>query len=132
MVAIALLPLFLTACLGLHIMENVKNPKRYFKKAYRQIERIHNLYPERKSKPHSIYILIYEKLENKLIKVSAPFWMVNGCWDLGIWAAERDDYFDFGERYDIDWREIGDLNKIGPGLLVEVDDEQSKILIWLE
>jgi len=127
-----LLPVLLSACFAVKVVENVKDPERYFKKAYSQIERIHEQYPDREGRPHSIHVLIFEGSDRKIIKVSAPLWIANACMDLGMWAAEKDNEFDFEERYDIDWREIRDFGQIGPGLLVEVDDEEDKILIWLE
>ena len=44
----------------------------------------------------------------------------------------KESEIDFKDRYDFDWSEIKDLNRIGPGLLVEVEDEENKILIWLK
>lgn len=131
-VLLILLPVLLSACFAVRVVENVKDPGRFFGKAYNQIERIHEQYPRREGDPHSIHVLIYEGSDRKIIKVSAPLWTVNACMDLGMWAAEKGNEFDFEERYDIDWRGLRDLGQIGPGLLVEVDDEENKILIWLE
>jgi len=38
---------------------------------------------------------------------------------------------DFGqeERYNVDWRPIRNLSRLGPGRLV---DEESRVLTWLE
>ena len=127
-----MLPFLLSACFGLQVVENVKNPKRYFKRAYHRIERIHEQYPNREGRPRSIHVLIYDCSERKIIQASAPVWMVNACMDLGTWAVEESEEFDFEERFDFDLAEIRDLDQIGPGLLVEVNDEESKILIWLE
>lgn len=131
-VAVAFLVFLLSACLNVRVIENVKNPERYFKKAYRQIEEIHRRYPDRERKPDAVHILIYEGKENKIIKVSTPIWLVNGCLDMGMWAAENESEIDFEDRYDFDWSEIKDLSRIGSGLLVEVEDEKNKILIWLK
>ena len=94
-VAVAFLVLFLSACFNVRIIEKVENPDRYFKKAYRQIEEIHRRYPDRGRRPDTIHILIYEGKENKIIKVSTPIWLVNGCLDMGMWAAERESEIDF-------------------------------------
>ena len=131
-VAITFLVFFLSACLNVRIIENVKNPDRYFEKAYRQIEEIHLRYPDRERKPDAVHILIYEGKENKIIKVSTPIWLVNGCLDMGMWAAENESEIDFEDHYDFDLSEIKDLSRIGSGLLVEVEDEKNKILIWLK
>lgn len=130
--AIVFLVFFLSACLNVRVIENVKNPERYFEKAYRQIEEIHLRYPDRERRPDTVHILIYEGKENKIIKISTPLWLVNGCMDLGMLAAEKESEIDFEDRYDFDLSEIKDLSRIGSGLLVEVEDEKNKILIWLK
>lgn len=127
-----ILPFLLSACFGLQVVKNVKKPERYFKRAYRQIEKIHEQYPNREGRTRSIHVLIYDCSERKIIQASAPVWMVNACMDMGTWAVEESEEFDFEERYDFDLGEIRDLDQIGPGLLVEVNDEKNKILIWLE
>jgi hypothetical protein len=122
---------FLISCIALEIKENVKNPNRYFLEAYRQIERIHKRYPRREGRPHSIHVLIYEGSHRKLFRVTAPVWIANNYREV-VAAAEEHHGFDFEDEYDIDWRGLDDLKDIGPGLLFELDDQKSKILIWLE
>lgn len=119
-------------CFTVRVIKNVKDPDRYFNSAYRRIESIHQKRPNREGRARSIFVLVYEASERQVVKISAPFWLVNTCMDIGIKAAEEDEEFGFDERYDFDWRDIKDLEKIGPGLLVEIDDEESKILIWLD
>lgn len=125
------LSVLLISCISLEIKKNVKNPKRYFREAYRQIERIHKRYPRREGRPRSVHILIYQGSERKLLKATAPVWIVNNCRE-AVAAAEKHHGFDFEGEYDIDWRGLDDLKDIGPGLLFELDDQKSKILIWLE
>jgi len=127
-----IIPLLLAACIGVRIENNVANPERYFTQAYRQIENIHKLFPHREGRCHSLHVLVYEKDEKKLIQVSTPYWMVKTCLELGMRAAEENDDFDWREKYDIDWQVLTDLEKIGRGLLVDINDEASRVLIWLE
>lgn len=131
-IAIVFLVFLLSACFNVRVIENVKNPERYFKKAYRQIEEIHLRYPDRERRPDVMHMLIYEGKENKIIKISTPIWLVNGCMDMGMLAAEKESEIDFEDRYDFDWSEIRDFSRIGSGLLVEIEDEKNKILIWLK
>jgi len=127
-----LLPLLLSGCFTVRIIRNVKNPDRYFASAYERIDRIHQKRPNREGRAHAIRVLVYEASERQIVKVSAPFWLVNTCMDIGIKAADEDEGFEFDERYDFDWRDIKDLEKLGPGLLVAIEDEESKVLIWLD
>lgn len=126
-----LLPFIFSACFAVRIVENVKNPDRYFRKAYQQIERIHQNYPDREGRVHKINVLVYDSSDCEVIKVTAPFWIVNACMDIASSASEEDD-FDFEDRYDFDWRDIKELRQIGPGLLIDIDDEESRVLIWID
>lgn len=121
----------LSSCISLEVKNNVRNPHRYFRKAYSQIERIHKHYPTREGRPHSLHVLIYDSSHQKLIRAAAPIWMANSFKDLGK-AAQEAQGFDFEGEYDMDWDGIHDLGQIGPGLLFELSDQKSKILIWLE
>jgi len=121
----------LTGCFTVRIIKNVENPDRYFAKAYTEIETIHKRHPNREGRSRRIRALIYEESDQELIKISAPFWLVNSCMDIGIKSSD-DEFFDTDERYDIDWRDIKELEQIGPGLLVDIDDEQNRVLIWLD
>jgi hypothetical protein len=127
-----LIPLLLSGCFTVRVIRNVKNPDRYFSSAYKRIDSIHKKRPNREGRADSIQVLVYEASERQLVKVSAPFWLVNTCMDIGIKAADDEEGFEFDERYDFDWRDIKDLEKLGPGLLIEIEDEESKVLIWLD
>ena len=127
-----LLSLILSGCFTVRVIRNVKNPDRYFSSAYKRIDHIHRKWPNREGKANSIRVLVYEASERQVVTVSAPFWLVNTCMDIGIKAADEDEGFEFDERYDFDWRDIKDIEKLGPGLLVEIEDEESKVLIWLD
>jgi len=130
-ILIILFPLFLSGCFSVRVIEDIERPDRYFLRAYKRIERIHKNNPEREGRPHRINVLIYDSSEQKLIKFTAPFWLFDACMDVGIKAAEEEE-FDFEENYEFDWRELKNLDEVGPGLLVEVDDEKNKILIWFD
>jgi hypothetical protein len=127
-----IIPLLLSGCFTVRVIRNVKNPDRYFSSAYKRIDYIHQKSPNREGRTDSIKVLIYESSERQLVKVSAPFWLLNTCMDIGIKAADEEEGFEFDERYDFDWSDIKDLEKLGPGLLVEIEDEESKVLIWLD
>ncbi|MFQ6109561.1 MAG: hypothetical protein ACE5L7_08425 [Candidatus Aminicenantales bacterium] len=121
----------LSSCVAFEVKQNVKNPHRYFRNAYRQIEKIHSLHPNREGRATCVHFLIYESSRRKLIRATVPVWVTNGCRDLGKRARRAQD-LDFEGEYDIDWEGISDLGQIGPGLLFELSDTKSKVLIWLE
>ena len=117
---VLVMAIVVSGCFTVRIIKNVENPDPYFAKAYERIERIHERNPDREGRSRRIQVLI-----------SAPVWLVNSCMDIGITDSDVED-FDFDKRYDIDWRDIKELERFGPGLLVEIDDEQSQVLIWLD
>jgi len=123
---------FLCSCFNLTVVKNVKNPDKYFRKAYQQIEEIHKKYPRRDGRAHTLHVWIYDGKGQKLVQASAPLLIVNQIMDSGMDAAEANSEFDFEVKYDIDWDGLKDLDRFGPGLLFELDDEKSRILIWLE
>ncbi len=120
-----------SGCFTVRIIKNVEDPDRYFGPANKKIERIHERHPNREGRSRRIHLLIYKESDRELVRISAPFWFVNSCLDIGIKDSDVES-FDIEERYDIDWRDIKELEQIGPGLLVEIDDEQNKVLIWLD
>jgi hypothetical protein len=127
-----LMPLFLCACFGLAIYQDVKDPDLYFEEAYSQIDQIHKHYPNREGTPSHIHFLVYDASDRQLVKMELPLSLVQDCMDIGLDAAGNDCGFDIKGRYDIDWSGVKDLRQFGMGLLVEVDEEDGKILIWLD
>lgn len=121
----------LSGCFTVRIIEKIENPDRYFEKAYAKVEQIHKRHPNREGRSRGINLLIYKQSDRELLKISAPFWLVNSCMDIGIKDSDNDS-LDIDEGYDIDWRDIKELEQIGPGLLVEIEDEQNRVLIWID
>jgi len=121
----------LSGCLTVRVIKNVKDPDRHFAWAYKRIEDIHKHNPERKGRTHRIHAMFFEASEREFIRISAPFWVVDSCLDFRMTAMDEE-FFDFDDRCDIDWKDIRDLQNMGPGLLVEINDENSKVLIWVD
>jgi len=121
----------LTGCLTVRIFKNVKDAGRHFEWAHRRIENIHRNNPDRRGPAHRIHALFFEASDRELIRISAPFWVINSCLDFRM-TASGEEVFAPDSRYEIDWKDIRDLQHMGPGLLVEVDEENEKVLIWLD
>ena len=122
----------MSACFAVRIRRDVGDPDIYFDRAFREIDRIHRENPGRRGPAHKIHVLVYDSSDLELVQVTAPFWLVDKCMDLGEEPDEWDEEAELGERYDFDWRGLEELHEIGPGLLVEIEDEEAKILIWIE
>ncbi|MFQ6069334.1 MAG: hypothetical protein ACE5LC_02285 [Candidatus Aminicenantales bacterium] len=129
-----LMPFFFSACLSVYVTRGDGKPLYHWKKAEREIERIHLRFPQRKHRAHRLHILVFDKDSGELVKVSAPLWLVRACLDLGFALAHHGSDPELEEienKYRIEWRSLRDLGKLGPGLLVEVMSEDEQILIWL-
>jgi hypothetical protein len=125
--------LFLSACFRVQVIRHVDNPDVYFANVHRQIEKIERENPQRLGRAHDLCLFVYEHGEDQIIKLTIPLWIVNLAIDAGQEAAENDrEWRKWKSRYDLDWDVLHDLGQFGPGLLVAVDDEQDKVLIWLK
>jgi len=129
-VGIILLPLLLSACFLVKIKRGVDDPNPYFRKAYRQLKRIHQKDPHREGSPRRMHILVYNDSSQELIRITTSLWIVDWCLDLGAKHAEWNG--EFNEEFEFDWRAIEDFSQLGPGLLVKVEAEEEKVLIWLQ
>jgi hypothetical protein len=130
--ALLVFPLFFLGCLRVQIIRHVGNPDEYFDKAYRQIERIERDNPRRMGRAHELSVCVYDHEEDQIVKLTVPLWLVNFALNVGLEAAEHDREFrKWDGRFDFDWRALKDLGQFGPGLLVAVDDDRDKVLVWL-
>jgi hypothetical protein len=130
---LAVLPLFLSACFKVQVIGHARDPQAYFDKAYRQLDRLERDYPDRKGRAHKLVVLIHEDSEDQIVKVSVPIWLANFGMKVGMKAAEHEHKSNkWKDRYELEWRAIKDLGRFGPGLLVSIDEDRDKVLIWLE
>lgn len=125
--------IFILSSCYIEIKENVRNPEYYLNKAIREAERA-----ERdsfwKRKASSLNIFVYDRESNDIVKVSVPIWLFNFCVDIAEdFSDEPSKDFKVHSNWDcdIDFRALKKLSKLGPGLLMEVKDENSLILIWM-
>jgi hypothetical protein len=132
MTAAMLMPLVFTACIGIHIERGVHDADAYFEKAYREIARIERAGHGRSRRAHRLCLLIRDAEEDQIIRLSVPMWIVNACLDAGMKASDDGHEYDARKHYDLDWKAVKDLGQYGPGLLVAVEEERDKVLIWLK
>ncbi len=129
--------LFFVGC-HLDIKSNVDYPAGVFQETLKKIDKIHAQDPGRKGKVTNLNFLVYEGKDRKLISLSIPI-------EITKMAIKESDFGENGElkKYsekikdvDIDFDKLKDLDRLGPGLLVEVEVEEDKgkvhVLIWLD
>jgi hypothetical protein len=122
----------LAGCFAARVHRHVADPEPYFRRALRRIERIHRNDPDRRGCPGELHLLVYDRSEKELVQAAAPFWLVDRCMSLGEYPQARKAERELRDRYDFDWHDMRGLHEVGPGLLVSIEDEESKILIWVE
>jgi hypothetical protein len=123
--------LAMSGCLSIEVIDNVKNPGVYFRDAQREIARLQGPHWRNRS-PEQIHILVYDKDERKIVKITTPVGLVDECSDLRFWIDEGKDEFDLDIRYDFNRRKFRNLRHKRPGLLTEINDRGNRVLIWLE
>ncbi len=122
-----------SACLGVQVLRDVHDPDHYFRRAYMEIERIQDAHEHRPGSPSVLRLLIHDRGEDELVRIRMPLWMFKAAVDIGLDEAEKDE--DFGKwknRYRFDTRVLRHLDRVGPGLLVDLTGDGDRILIWLE
>ena len=135
--ALLLIVMYLSGCLYVDVIEDVKNPDRYFREAYREIAKIPRSRSHRKQQPEQLHVLVYEKSDRKIVRVILPVGIVDSCTDLEHWIEEEFDDFGFEKRYDLkkhrlNRKKFRNLKHKRPGYLAEFKDKDSKVLIWLK
>ena len=127
----------LSGCLYVDVIDNVKNPDRYFREANREIAQIQRNRRPRNHRAEQLHVLVYEKSERKIVKVILPVGIVDSVSDLEHLVQEECDEFGFKKRYDlkkykINRKKFRNLHRKSPGYLAEFKDKDSKVLIWLK
>jgi len=127
-----LMPFVFGACIGIRVEHGVRDADAYFEKAYREISRIEGADPVRSRRAHRLCLLIHDAEENQVVRLSVPIWIVDACLAAGMQALDNGHDYDAREHFDLDWKAVKDLGQYGPGLLVAVEEERDRILIWLK
>ena len=131
-------------------INHVSDPTDAFRQAKADAERLQG----RPGPAHDVNVLVYDRDERQLVRVSVPLWLVRKLDHHGDLEFDDDDDHDHGRdhdghhdgdhegRHDRDdqWKRavrrhvnLKDLEKAGLGLLVEVDEEAGdKVLVWLK
>jgi hypothetical protein len=111
----------------------VSDPRPLFDQARLEAGR----YAGRPGRAHEVNVLVYEKDEGQLIRVSMPIWLVkkieqhtdHGDIDIDMDDADLDHVHRVLKRR----LKVEDLEKAGLGTLIEVNEEDGEqVLVWLK
>ena len=128
---LALLALSAAACFRVHVIEDCRDGEARFLRASREIERLQEANPERRGRAREICILVHNSQDGELIQVRTSMTLFKAALSLAADIAEDNDDFEFERKYGLAWRKLRNLDRFGPGLLIAVEDEESRILIWM-
>ncbi|RLE03924.1 MAG: hypothetical protein DRJ11_02845 [Candidatus Aminicenantes bacterium] len=119
----------LAGCASVQLMENIDNPEPYFAQAYKRIAQVAR---KDNQQPQKICLLVYERDEARLVRLTAPLGLILGMKD--CWAFD-DERPAFSHNHWVDKVSEEEWQLIftrGAGLLLEVLTEDDRVLIWLE
>jgi hypothetical protein len=132
-----LIMLFFAGC-HLDIRKNVDYPAGLFKDTMKKIEAIQAKDPGRKGKVANLNFLVYDGEDRQLISLSIPIEITKMAIKESEFG-ENGDLKKYSEKIkdvDIDFDKLKDLDRLGPGLLVEVEVKEEKgnvhVLVWLD
>ena len=109
----------------------VTDPRPMFEQARLEANR----YAGRPGRAHEVNVLVYERDEGQLIRVSVPIWLVKKMESHVDWndGDLHDDDMDHVRRVLKRRLRVEDLEKAGLGTLVEVEEEDGEqVLVWLK
>lgn len=128
--AVAALTLAEAACLVQ--ITHVADPRPVFDAARAEASRLTG----RPGRAHELNVLVWNREDNELVRVSLPMWIVRRAERHVDW--DDDDAFDGDRRAKDHVREalrhvrLEDLEKAGLGILAEVEEEDgNQVLVWL-
>ncbi len=131
---LAFAALGLAACIGIRIESGVRDADRHFDRARDEIAGLESRDPGRSRRAHRLCVLIHDRRDGELVRLSVPLWMVDLAMDLGSEAERhenRNGHRDLEDRYEVDWRSLRDIGRFGPGLIASVEGDDDRILVWL-
>jgi hypothetical protein len=112
-------------------IEHVRDPRAHFEAARREAARLQG----RHGPARELNVLVYDASDQKLVRVSIPMWLARKIESRVDWDKDVDFSWDEKDHVRRSLRRhvsLGEIEKAGLGLLVEVDeDDGEQVLVWL-
>jgi hypothetical protein len=121
-------------CFNVHVKEDVDFPGGLFAAAWEKLAVMEKHNPDRIGRSAKMHVLVYDGKCRELVRVTLPMWMAKMA-EKNKKRSSRAPAQDVAGRYvDFDLSDLGDISRMGPGLLVQVEDmrENTHVLVWLE
>jgi hypothetical protein len=81
--------------------------------------------------PRQVHLMVYDRGSQDLVRVRVPFWLL-------AMFDDEDSIARFSERFkDRRWADsprvrLSELKSMGPGVVVRINDDDARLLLWLE
>jgi hypothetical protein len=134
LVMLVILALGSTACFSFHVESDVDFPAARFSSAAERVAFLQSHNPDRVGRARKMHMLVYDGESRELVAGAVPLWLLRlgGERGEGHGPGRREEV---ASRYvDFDPCDLHELSRMGPGLLVQVDDlgDDTHVLLWLE
>jgi hypothetical protein len=126
--------LFSSGCFNVKVEEDVDFPAGRFAAARERLAVMERHNPDRIGRIANMHVLVYDGQSRELVQVALPMWMVKMAKEHEGKSCRHQPQDVAGRYVDFDWSDLGNISRLGPGLLVQVEDarENTHVLIWLE
>ena len=126
--------LFGSGCFGVQVEEDVDFPAGSFAEVRERLVVMERHNPERSGTIAKMHVMVYDGQSREFVKVALPVWLVKKAKDHARHDHRQQPADAAGRYIDLDWSELEDISRLGPGLLVQVEDmrENTHVLVWLE
>ncbi|HUU05383.1 MAG TPA: hypothetical protein VMZ49_05815 [Patescibacteria group bacterium] len=126
--------LFSNGCFNVRIEQDVDFPVSRFAEVRKKMAVMEKHNPERIGRVETMQVLVYDGQSRELVQVAVPMWMVGIAKDRAEKSSRRQPQDVAGRYIDFDLSHLGNISRLGPGLLVQVEDmrENTHVLVWLE
>jgi len=133
MLVLLIVVLFGSGCF-VSIKQDVDFPAGRFAAAREKISTSERHNPDRVGRVTKMQTLVYDGKSRELVQVAVPMWLVRMALKHEGESQPRQSQDVVGRYIDFDLDHLGNISRLGPGLLVEVEDteENTHVLIWLE
>ncbi len=123
-----------TACLNLQVKSDVDYPGKLFKKTMKNLKAIQAKDPQRKGPVSKLNFLVYIGAERKLLSFAVPTGIAKMALENDS-ALPREELKKYTNHdVDIDWEGLKGFEKLGPGLLAEIEvaEDEVHLICWLD
>jgi len=130
---VIIIMLFNNGCFNMTIQSDVDFPAGKFKSAWNKIEKLHAKPAHQRGKISQLNLMVYTGDERQFVSFSVPRSLLETILEEGD-ISDRKDIKKYSGDIGINWDAVKNLDKLKPGLLmeVEVSEDDVHILIWLD